>query len=148
MKFLGIDYGSKRIGLAISDENAQIAFPKEIILTHDHPLEHIAKILKQENITEVVVGESINFEGEANKIEKDIEVFVQDLKRVLNVVVHKQQEFLTSVEARRVGVTKINSHKAESHSKIKKEKGGKVDAGAATLILQRFLERYNHSSRA
>ncbi len=148
MKFLGIDYGSKRIGLAVSDENAQIAFPKEIILTKDHPLEHIGKILKEDNITEVVVGESMNFEGEANKIEKDIENFVEDLKNNFGVVVHKQKEFLTTVEARRVGVTKASSHKSESHSKIKKEKGGKVDAGAATLILQRFLERYNHSSRA
>ncbi len=143
MKFLGIDYGSKRIGLAMSDDNAQIAFPKEIILTHDHPLEHIGKILKQENITEVVVGESMNFEGEANKIEKEIEAFVEDLKKHFNVVVHKQKEFLTSVEARKVGVTKMNSQKSESHSKIKKERGGKLDAGAATLILQRFLERYN-----
>ncbi len=147
MRFLGIDYGSKRIGLAISDENAQIAFPKEIILTNDHPIEHIGKILKQENITEVVIGESMNFEGVANKIEKDIDTFVEDLKSTFGVVVHKQKEFLTSVEARKMGVTKINSHKSESHSKIKNEKGGKVDAGAATLILQRFLERYNKQSK-
>ena len=119
MKFLGIDYGSKRIGLAISDENAQIAFPKEIILTHDHPLEHIAKILKQENITEVVVGESINFEGEANKIEKDIDVFVQDLKRVLNVVVHKQKEFLTSLLCGLGGLRGLNKGVfGTSHQKL------------------------------
>lgn len=147
MRFLGIDYGSKRIGLAISDENNQIAFPKGIILTHDHPLEHIGKILKEENITDVVIGESMDFAGQKNKISEDIESFISELKKNFSVVVHKQKEFLTSVEARKMGVTKINSQKSESHSKIKKERGGRVDAGAATLILQRFLERYNKQNK-
>lgn len=148
MKFLGIDYGTKRIGIAITDENHQIAFPKEIILNDKNTLEKISEILKKENINEVVVGESLNFKGELNIVSEKINTFISELEKQFGVKIHKEKEFLTSVEARKAGNTKMNLHKGEAHSKIKKEKTRKADAGAATLILQRFLDRYNTSSKA
>lgn len=125
-RFLGIDYGTKRIGIAISDENRSIAFPKEIISNDKKMFEKIAQIIKKENISEIVIGESVNFKGKPNLVAKDIEFFISELKKKFKLPIHKQKEFLTSVEARRY-----------------RTKSGHVDASASALILQRYLDKIN-----
>ena len=99
-RFLGIDYGTKRVGLAISDESGTLAFPKEILLNDFNLLKKIQNILKEEDIGEIIVGESTNFENEANLLAKDIEIFILKLEKLSGIPIHKQKEFLTSVEAR------------------------------------------------
>jgi len=126
MRFLGVDYGTKRIGLAISDENGALAFPKEVILSDKNIFEKLNQIIKKENISEIVVGESVNFKGEPNIVSEKIEVFILELKEKFNLPVHKQKEFLTSEEARRYQV-----------------KPGRTDSSAAALILQRYLDKKN-----
>ncbi len=148
MRFLGIDYGVKRIGLAISDENHTLAFPKEIVLNNKDAFRKIGDILEKENITGIVIGESLNFLGNPNSVLEEIEIFISKLKQEFGIKIHKEKEFLTSVEARKIGNTKMNLHKTQAHSKIKKIRSDKVDAGAAALILQRFLDRYNKSKCA
>ena len=143
MNFLGIDYGIKRIGLAISDGNGVLAFPKEIILNDKDTFNKIGEILKEENITEVVVGESLDFSGAPNSISEKINVFISELEKQFGVKVHREKEFLTSVEARKAGTNKMSFQTTQAHSKIKKEETPKADASAAALILQRFLDRYN-----
>ena len=143
MRFLGIDYGTKRIGLAFSDENHTFAFPKEIILNNQDVFQKLGEILKQEDIREVVVGESLDFSGQPNIVESQVEHFISELKNKFQVKIHREKEFLTSVEARKMGNTKMSSHISQSHSKIGDTKSGQVDASAAALILQRFLDRYN-----
>ena len=125
MRFLGIDYGTKRIGLSISDEEGQIAFPKEIIPNDRDALRRIGEVVKKEKVSTIVVGESTNFAGLPNKVALEADSFTEELKVKFNIPVEKQKEFLTSVEARRYG-----------------EKG-EVDHSAAALILQRFLDRKN-----
>ena len=143
MKFLGIDYGTKRIGLAVSDENHTLAFPKKVIVNNKDIFREISKILKEEDIAEIVVGESLDFMGKPNTISRKIEDFISKLEQQFRVKIHREKEFLTSVEARKIGNTKMSFYKTQAHSKVKKKKDIKVDAGAAALILQRFLDRYN-----
>ncbi|MFA6520069.1 MAG: Holliday junction resolvase RuvX [Candidatus Paceibacterota bacterium] len=143
MRFLGIDYGTKRIGVAISDENGTLAFPKEIILNDAKTFLRIAEIIKQENVSEIVVGESVDFSGKLNVLSGRIEVFILELKEKFNLPVHKQKEFLTSVEARRSPNGKKESNQTQSHSKLKQIKSGRIDASAAALILQRYLDKIN-----
>lgn len=126
VKFLGIDYGSKKIGLAISDERGTIAFPKKILANEGHVFNKIKNITEKEAISEVVIGESLNFSGKPNKISKDIDSFVLGLAAALGLPIHKQKEFLTSVEARRYNEKSI------------------VDDSAAALILQRYLDKINY----
>ena len=144
MRFIGIDYGTKRIGLAISDANGTLAFPKEIILNNKNVFEKIGNIL-EEDITGIVVGESLNFLGKPNVVLREIEDFISKLEQKFKVKIFREKEFFTSVEARKSTNTKIRSYKTQAHSKIKKKKSIQVDAGAAALILQRFLDRYNNS---
>src|SRR3989339_61601 len=115
MKFIGIDYGTKRIGIAISDENGTLAFPKEIVLNDANTLKRIGEIIEKEKI---------------------------------NLLIHKQKEFLTSVEARRGGSNKIELSPSQAHSKVKQIKSGRIDASAAALILQRYLDKRNMAKRA
>ncbi len=139
-RFLGIDYGTKRIGLAISDENGTLAFPKEVVLNDEKIFLKIGEILKEEKVNEIVVGESVDFSGKLNVLSGRIEVFILELKEKFNLPVHKQKEFLTSVEARRSPNAK-NLNSSQAHSKVKQIKSGRVDASAAALILQRYLDR-------
>ena len=144
MRFLGIDYGTKRIGIAISDDNGQLAFPKEIILNDSHTFKKIAEILKIEKVSEIVVGESVDFSGQLNILSARIEIFISELDEKFNIPIHKQKEFLTSVEARKSPHGKGEMTRSQSHSKLKDKKRGRVDAGAAALILQRYLDKINN----
>ncbi|MFA6258037.1 MAG: Holliday junction resolvase RuvX [Candidatus Paceibacterota bacterium] len=142
-KFLGIDYGTKRIGVAISDENHVLAFPKEIISNDLNTFKKLGDIIKKEKVMEIVVGESVDFSGKLNALSGRIEVFILELKERFKLPVHKQKEFLTSVEARKMGSNKKSFNPSQSHSKLKQIKSGRVDASAAALILQRYLDRRN-----
>jgi len=143
MRFLGIDYGTKRIGIAVSDENNTIAFPKEIILNDINTFEKIGNIIKKENIGEIVIGESVDFSGKLNVLSGRIEVFILGLSERFKFPVNKQKEFLTSVEARKIGKKKGDYNPSQAHSKVKQIKSGRVDARAAALILQRYLDKLN-----
>lgn len=143
MRFLGIDYGTKRIGLSISDERGTLAFPKEIVLNNPNTLKRIGEILKEENIREIVIGESVDFSGKLNTLSARIEVFILELKEKFNLPIHKQKEFLTTVEARKSKTGKSSLSPSQAHSKIKQIKSGRADAGAAALILQRYLDKNN-----
>ncbi len=142
-RFLGIDYGTKRIGLAISDENGKLAFPKEIVLNDKDLFKNIGEILEKENISEIVVGESVDFSGALNILSARIEVFILELSEKFGLPIHKQKEFLSSVEARRSPNAKIEQKTSNSHSRIKQIKSGRVDSKAAGIILQRYLDKIN-----
>ncbi len=145
-KFLGIDFGTKRIGVAVSDERGILAFPKEIILNDSDFFIKIGEIIKQEKIDEIVVGESVDFSGKLNALSARIEIFTLELKEKFGLPVHKQKEFLTSVEARKSGSDKKTLSPSQAHSKVKQIKSGRIDASAAALILQRYLDRRTHST--
>lgn len=142
-KFLGIDYGTKRIGLAVSDENGTLAFPKEIVQNDRETLERISELVKKENINEIVIGESVDFSGKLNSLSGRIEVFILELKEKINLPINKQKEFLTSVEARKSIDGKRELSPSQAHTKVKQIKSGRADAKAAALILQRYLDKIN-----
>ncbi|MCM2338986.1 MAG: Holliday junction resolvase RuvX [Burkholderiales bacterium] len=144
MRFLGIDYGTKRIGIAISDENGSLAFPKEIIFNDENTLRKIKDIIKKENIEELVIGESVDFSGKLNILSARIDIFISELKDNFDLPINKQKEFLTSMEARKAGDNKRTLSQSQVHSKVKQKKSGRVDASAAALILQRYLDKINN----
>ncbi len=143
MRFLGIDYGTKRIGVAVSDENMSLAFPKEIVPNDANTFKKIGEIIKSEKISEIVVGESVDFSGKLNALSARIDVFILELGEKFNLPIHKQKEFLTSVEARKSGDTKKDLSPSQAHGRVKQIKSGRIDASAAALILQRYLDKIN-----
>lgn len=125
MRYLGIDYGDRRVGLAISDESLALAFPYKVIENIGKDLvEKVLDIIQKEEIGSVVVGESLNFNGEPNVVMKNIEKFVEELKSKTDKEILYEPEFLTSHQAQKI------QGKNDMH-----------DASAAAIILQSFLDR-------
>jgi putative Holliday junction resolvase len=143
VKFLGIDYGTKRVGIAISDDAGRIAFPKKIILNNGDLIKEIENIVLKEKINQIVVGESVDFSGKLNILSAQIDFFISDLEKKIKLPISKQKEFLTSAEARRPKDGKKILNQKQVHSKLKQKKTGHIDASAAALILQRFLDKNN-----
>ncbi len=142
-KFLAVDYGTKRIGIAISDEGGTLAFPREIIPNDKFFFKAFAEILKKEKISQIVVGESTDFSGKPNPVSGRIKSFIVELEKRFSLPVHKQKEFLTSVEARKFKTNKKETSLSQTHSRVKNKKTSRADASAAALILQRYLDRIN-----
>jgi len=139
-RILGIDYGAKRIGLALSDEEATLAFPKEILQNDSNVFQKIKNIVQAEKINSFVIGDSFDLNDKKNSISEKIDLFVKRLESEFNLPVYKQKEFFTSVEARgKEGKEKNNARK------IKQAQGVKIDDSAAALILQRYLDKKNKS---
>ena len=78
MRFLGIDYGTKRIGLAISDENGKIAFPKEILPNDFHVFDRLGVLIKKENHEKNMHKSS----GECDIITKNLSVIRSLLPKI------------------------------------------------------------------
>jgi putative holliday junction resolvase len=127
-RILGIDYGTKRVGVAISDETRGFALPLEVIANTSHLLEKIIEIAIHNETREIVIGESRNFKGEPNPIFKDVEKFKEQLE-ARDYIVHLELEFMTSAEAERL-----------------QGKHDKIDASAAALILKSYLDKSNSES--
>ena len=123
MRILGIDYGSKRVGVAVSDEKRQFALPVSVILNTPTLLQEIEKIAVDHETKEIVMGESRNYKGEPN----DILLDSMDLKDKLEehgYTVYLEAEFMSSIQAERW-----------------QGKSALTDASAAAIILQSYLDR-------
>ena len=129
MKYLGIDYGSKKLGIAISNDDGTLAFPRSIISNSKDTVATIASIIAQEHIEHIVMGESLDYKGKENKIFQESKEFADNLAKTTGITTCWEPEFLTSAQAR----TTQGNH-------------DKIDASAAALILQTFLDRKNKTS--
>jgi len=121
MRYLGIDYGEKRIGLAVSSEG--IAFPHGVFQNDDNFFATLIDFLSKERIGCVVVGDTRSFGGLANPVTKDVEKFVALLREHIDLPVVSAPEAGSSIEASR--------YRGDTE---------KHDDSAAALILQRFLD--------
>lgn len=123
IKYLGIDFGSKRIGLAISDETLTVAFPYKVVHNTPKIVEEIFEILKVEQITKVVLGESKDKDMKDNSIMVLIHKFKKDLEEK-GIEVDFHSEFFSSAQ-----VVSIMGQQNKS-----------IDASAAAIILQSYLD--------
>ena len=141
MKYLGIDYGTKRVGLAISDETGVFAFPYKIISNNMELVDTIHNVCGEEEVSAIVLGESNDLSGKPNKVMGSIEEFKRNIEAELDLPVYFQKEFMTTVEARGRSGKEVNNAK-----KVKKGEQNQADASAAALILQRYLDKKNVAS--
>jgi putative Holliday junction resolvase len=135
-KILGIDHGSKRIGVALSDETNAIAFPKEIIEASGKYLNKIAEFVRSNDVSTVVIGYPLNMKGEMSKQTEVVAGFIDMLREILPVQVElvKWDERLTSKMA--------ESFVIDSGMKKKKRQDkSNLDTLSAVFILQSYLDR-------
>ncbi|MBI2628079.1 MAG: Holliday junction resolvase RuvX [Candidatus Niyogibacteria bacterium] len=124
MRFLGIDYGKKRIGTAMSDKEGQMAFPYAIIENNAEKFRAIGKICENEGISKIIMGLPKNLKGKETEMTKEIQEFGRRLYEEIGLKVIFQDEILSTKEAIRLQ----GRHK-------------KIDASAAALILDSYLKK-------
>jgi putative Holliday junction resolvase len=124
MRHLGIDYGRKRVGLALSDSEGNMAFPKAVVPNTPKLLSTLVSLIEEEEVGVVVIGHSLDQQGGDNPVQAAITELVTDLTLHAGVPVHLEPEQFSTQEATRwEGVT------------------AEKDAAAAAIILNRYLER-------
>ena len=126
MRRLGIDYGRKRIGLALTDARGDFAYPLVVLPNDGKLLGRLKTICVTEAVGEIVLGESLNFRRRQNPIMRAVLKFKRQLENSLGLPVMFEDETLTTKEAGRFS----------NHDPL-------LDARAAAIILRQYLARIN-----
>ena len=133
MRILAIDYGTRRIGLALSDPMGITAQPLETLArkTLASDLEHIVRIVEEREVGRAVIGLPRNLDGSPGALWDESEAFRLKLQEAAGIEVEGWDERLSSVEAERMLIAADVS---------RRRRKGAVDRVAAALILQSYLE--------
>ncbi len=121
VRYLGIDYGTKRVGVALSDEGGVIALPHAVLPNDPKLLREVVRIAREREAA-VVMGESKDYQMRDNPVMAEAREFARELQKS-DLEVYWHPEFMTSVEATRTT-----------------GKNASIDASAAAVMLQNFLE--------
>ena len=132
MRYLAIDYGTKRTGLAICDPTETIVSPLAVIQTQKELLQKIKNIIETENVEAVVLGLPLNMDDSLGSQAELVKKFAEQLKNSLDIPVYLQDERLSSFGA---------EEKIASADFTRAQKKERLDAIAAAEILQIFLEQ-------
>ncbi len=128
MKYLGIDYGSKKVGFAQSDDDGKFAFPLMVSPNDQTLLKDTLELIREMKFDAVVIGESVDQNGKPNTIAKEARAFAMKIEDAADVKIAFEKEWYSTMEARR---------------QPGKEGNHEVDDQAAAIVLQRYLDKLN-----
>lgn len=134
MRILAIDHGTKRVGLALSDETGTIAQPLQFLSAEPAATlpQRLKEIADERKVEEIIVGLPRNMNGTYGPAAEKAREFVASLKQVLTVPIRTWDERLTTVQANRFLI----------NSGMRREKRKeRVDQTAAAILLQSYLDR-------
>jgi putative Holliday junction resolvase len=140
-RILAIDYGSKRIGLAISDPTRTIASPLTTLYRREGkrpPWAELERVVHEQEVAGIVVGLPVSLAGEDTPWTAEVREFAARLAERTGVPVDLQDERLTSVQAEAIV-------RGSGLPRRKREDRSRVDSAAAALILQTYLQRLRPS---
>ncbi|MDX2226630.1 MAG: Holliday junction resolvase RuvX [Verrucomicrobiae bacterium] len=133
MRILGLDHGTVRVGVAVSDELGMIAFAMEYIPIEplEGFLERLRKIIAEKEVELIIVGMPRNMDGTYGPAAQKVREFIALLEGKLALPIKAWDERLTSVAA----------HKALASGNVKaRDRKGKIDQIAAQILLQSYLD--------
>ena len=136
-RILGVDYGERRIGLAVSDPSATIAQPLATLLRRRGkrpPVQAVCDTAREWQVECVVVGLPLTLAGEESEWTRETRNFGEKVGERAGIPVYFLDERFTSVRAEQA----VRALGLPRHAR---EEKGRVDAAAAVLILQAFLDR-------
>ena len=133
MRILGLDVGDRRIGLAISDPNGQVAVPLRTLhrTAQDGAVDAIAALVAEENVEAIVVGLPLRLDGSAGSQAESVQEFVRQLLPAVNVPVTLWDERLSTVQAEQL---------LRRDGPPSRKRKAEQDALAAAIILQGYLD--------
>lgn len=135
---LGIDYGERRVGLAVSDPTGTIATPLSTVKRRRGkrpPVAKIARLAEEYEVTELVLGLPLTLEGTDSDWTREVREFGSKLAERCELPLSLVDERMTSVRAERAVRHGMGLKRSE------REEKERVDAAAAVLILQTHLDR-------
>lgn len=124
MRHLGIDYGDKRVGLAVSDPESKIAFPKATLFNNQRLVGNLKDLIEEEKISKIVVGLPLASDRSETEQSRKTRAFAENLKKVISIPVNFENEMFTTHLVEKAGVKKEH-----------------VDESSAALILQAYLDK-------
>ena len=133
MRILAIDHGTKRMGIAMSDELGVIAQPLEFILAEPFAefLSRLREIIRDQQVELILVGMPRNMDGSYGPAALKVQEFIAVLKASVTIPIKPVDERLTSVQA----------HRLLSEAEVRgRQRKGKVDKSAAAVLLQGYLD--------
>lgn len=138
MRTLAIDLGSKRVGLAMSDEGGRFATPHDVLFVNgaDQALSPVADIVRKEGVQRVVLGLPLNMDDSIGPQAKSVIGWGNRLRGMCEVDVVYVDERLSSFDAEQ----KLIDAKRQGAKMTRKDKKQALDALAAALFLQAFLD--------
>lgn len=134
MRYVGLDYGSKTLGVSISDETHTIASSLLVIKFNNHEelFKELDKVMNNYKIEKIVLGNPLNLDGSISKRCEITNEFKKDLEKRYNIEVILVDERLTTTEANKILL--LNNTKRNNRKKV-------IDKMAANIILQSYLDR-------
>ena len=138
MRILGIDYGEKRLGLAVSDESGWLALPLKTIIRNGQELKEISEIVKNRAVKKIVLGLPLKMDGSPSKMVQQVKMFGEQLTEVTNVPVDYSDERLTTKEVERRLIE-------FDFSRNKRQKI--QDQLSACVLLQTYLEIHRNENK-
>jgi putative Holliday junction resolvase len=145
-RILAIDPGEKRIGVAAADLHTRVAIPLSTIEPGADPVEAVARVAVEESAEAIVVGLALSLSGALGPQAQQAQALADALARRLDIPVHTWDERLTSAEARSRSAPRARprpdgrASARDRRSPRAKRRRGEVDALAAAIILQAFLD--------
>ncbi|CAN5729413.1 Holliday junction resolvase RuvX [soil metagenome] len=135
-RILSIDYGKRRIGLAVSDPTRTIASPLTTLTRRGGkrpPWAELQKLIAEQEVSEIVIGLPLDLAGEEGEWASEVRVFGEQVKRRTGLPVHWVDERMSSVQAER-------AVRGMGLKRSQREEKGRVDAAAAAILLRLFLD--------
>lgn len=124
MKRIGIDFGAKKIGIAVTDDSGVMAFPHAVVPNDAQFLSYVEKLVAERGVGEIVIGHSLDNRGNPNPVHEAVEGFITDITLVIGIPVHLEPEQYSTKEASHI-----------------QGKDSMTDASAATLILNSYITK-------
>lgn len=132
-RILAIDYGAKRIGLAITDPLNMFAYPFETISNDGRLFNKLKEIVKEKNVRKIIIGDPVKEDGTQTSIHKQIIKFAGELKKAVNIEIEFVDERYTSELAKQRIIETVPSKKKRRDKSL-------LDKNAAAIMLEDYLK--------
>ncbi len=132
-RILAIDYGTKRIGLAVTDPLKMFAIPFDTIPNDKHTLDKLKQIISEKNVVKIILGNPVKENGEDSTISKDVRKFKSELEKKIDLAIELVDERYSSDIASKRILESVPSKKKRRNKSL-------VDKNAAAVILEDYLK--------
>lgn len=138
-RILAIDYGHKRIGLALSDPTNTLASSLPVIENNEKAIQKIIDIINRNDVSKIVIGYPLNMNGTKSKFCESVDSFIFNLSQNTKLEIIKRDERLTSYIAQQQIIESVKSKKKRQNKSL-------IDQFSARIILQEYLDETKSNS--